>query len=108
MKGGSPALCSRAEPGPCVCDAQGSESQGDETHIYLQICPFQISIQSFLALPPGELSLQATERVCCLLPSPSSLRSATSPKGRDKALRFRIENGKAAEGRFAVYLGRFS
>ena len=28
MKGDSPALCSRAEPGPCVCDAQGSESQG--------------------------------------------------------------------------------
>ena len=82
--GGSPALCSRAEPGPCVCDAQGSESQGDETHIYLQICPFQIGIQSFLALPPGELSPQATERVCCLLPSPSSLRSATSPKGRGK------------------------
>ena len=47
LKGGSPALCSRAEPGPCVCDAQGSESQGDETHIYLQICPFQIGIHYY-------------------------------------------------------------
>ena len=38
-----------------------------------------------LALPLGELSLQATERVLgqCL-PSPSSLRSDTSPTGRGK------------------------
>ena len=38
-----------------------------------------------LALPLGELSLQATERVLGQrLPSPSSLRSDTYPKGRDK------------------------
>ena len=41
---------------------------------------------SLLALPLGELSPKVTERVLrhdCL-PSPSSLRSATSPKGRGK------------------------
>ena len=27
-KGGSPALCSRAEPGPCVCDAQSACLRG--------------------------------------------------------------------------------
>ena len=38
-----------------------------------------------LALPLGELSPQVTERVLGLrLPSPSSLRSDTSPKGRGK------------------------
>ena len=38
-----------------------------------------------LALPLGELSLQATERVLGQrLPSPSSLRSDTYPKGRGK------------------------
>ena len=38
-----------------------------------------------LALPLGELSPQATERAWGQrLPSPSSLRSATSPKGRGK------------------------
>ena len=38
-----------------------------------------------LALPLGELSPQVTERVLPpWFPSPSSLRSATSPKGRGK------------------------
>ena len=51
------------------------------------------TVYSPLALPLGELSPQVTERVLqsflinwyghCL-PSPSLLRSATSPKGRDK------------------------
>ncbi len=38
-----------------------------------------------LALPPGELSPKVTERALHPgFPSPSSLRSATSPKGRGK------------------------
>ena len=37
-----------------------------------------------LALPPGELSPQVPERALPRLPSPSSLRSDTSPKGRGK------------------------
>ena len=44
-----------------------------------------------MALPLGELSPQATERVfgsyVQRLPSPSSLRSDTSPKGRGKSRR---------------------
>ena len=40
-----------------------------------------------LALPLGELSPKVTERVLHpSIPSPSSLRSATSPKGRGKGL----------------------
>ena len=40
-----------------------------------------------LALPLGELSPKVTERVLQSgLPSPSSLRSATSPKGRGKGV----------------------
>ena len=39
---------------------------------------------SFLVLPLGELSPQAAERVLQRIPSPSSLRSDTSPKGRGK------------------------
>ena len=53
-----------------------------------------------LPLPPGELSPQVTERVfqpsaigdcfaSARLPSPSSLRSDTSPKGRSKAVQRR-------------------
>ena len=38
---------------------------------------------SLLALPPGELSAKPTERAC-KFPSPASLRSATSPRGRGK------------------------
>ena len=44
---------------------------------------------SSLALPLGELSLKVTERALQpVFPSPSSLRSATSPKGRGKGVRF--------------------
>ena len=67
--------------------------------------PFLVPIYDALALPLGELSPQVTERtlrprdVICLrrcqhfpigrcryLPSPSSLRSATSPTGRGKGV----------------------
>ena len=41
-------------------------------------------------------------------PSPTQSPAVTAlPKGETR-LRLRIENGKAAEGRFFVYLGRFS
>ena len=56
--------------------------------------PFLISTYyvmgcSPLALPLGELSPQVTERVLHLgLPSPSSLRSGTSPKERGKGVPF--------------------
>jgi len=46
-----------------------------------------------LAPPLGELSPKVTERVSAYyFPSPSSLRSATSPKGRGKPQESGIEN----------------
>ena len=53
--------------------------------------PFLIHITGYnpLALPLGELSPQVTERAL-RLPSPSSLRSATSPIGRGKGLLFSV------------------
>ena len=58
------------------------------TDMYAKSFPTDITAGSSspLALPLGELSPQVTERAFrygCL-PSPSSLRSATSPKGRGK------------------------
>ena len=86
--------------------------------------PFLVPIYDALALPLGELSPQVTERtlrprdVICLrrcqhfpigrcryLPSPSSLRSATSPTGRGKGCRdgnrfttIRLSGGTRIEG----------
>ena len=48
---------------------------------------FYVTGYSPLALPLGELSPKVTERVLQPgIPSPSSLRSATSPKGRGKGV----------------------
>ncbi len=68
-----------------------------------------------LALPLGELSPQVTERVLQLfsavtdrLPSPSSLRSATSPRGRGKGCpRGRPKDGTASSPS-ALPLGELS
>ena len=86
--------------------------------------PFLVPIYDALALPLGELSPQVTERtlrprdVICLrrcqhfpigrcryLPSPSSLRSATSPTGRGKGVpgrkpftTIRLSGGTRIEG----------
>ena len=47
--------------------------------------PFFVPTHSALAPPLGELSTKVTERAFRThFPSPSSLRSATSPKGRGK------------------------
>ncbi len=52
---------------------------------------FYVTGYSPLALPLGELSPKVTERVLQpYVPSPSSLRSATSPKGRGKGGQFII------------------
>ena len=72
-----------------------------------------------LPLPLGEVAERSEDgegkRCMCSMidhaekaPSPSRSPAVTAlPKGETR-LRLRIENGKAAEGRFAVYLGRFS
>ena len=59
---------------------------------------FRANICSPLALPPGELSPKVTERVLQpYFPSPSSLRSATSPKGRGKGVLCQSTARRAAD-----------
>ena len=85
----------------------GTRIEGSRSESYrYRYAPFLVPIYDALALPLGELSPQVTERalrprdVICLrrcqhfpigrcryLPSPSSLRSATSPTGRGKGCR---------------------
>ena len=72
-----------------------------------------------LPLPLGEVAERSEDgegkRCMCSMvdhaekaPRPSQSPAVTAlPKGETRR-RLRIENGKAAEGRFAVYLGRFS
>ena len=83
---------------------EGSRKTVNGAYRY-RYAPFLVPIYDALALPLGELSPQVTERtlrprdVICLrrcqhfpigrcryLPSPSSLRSATSPTGRGKGV----------------------
>ena len=62
----------------CSATSPKERGKGDARH-------FSCRGTSPLALPLGELSPKVTERVLHSgLPSPSSLRSATSPKGRGK------------------------
>ena len=102
---------------------EGSRKTVNGAYRY-RYAPFLVPIYDALALPLGELSPQVTERtlrprdVICLrrcqhfpigrcryLPSPSSLRSATSPTGRGKGCRdgnrfttIRLSGGTRIEG----------
>ena len=58
-----------------------------------------------LALPLGELSPKVTERALHPnFPSPSSLRSATSPKGRGKGVVNRLMRSAHSVGCFLRYV----
>ena len=102
---------------------EGSRKTVNGAYRY-RYAPFLVPIYDALALPLGELSPQVTERalrprdVICLrrcqhfpigrcryLPSPSSLRSATSPTGRGKGVpgrkpftTIRLSGGTRIEG----------